>query len=141
MSLLQQFMAKHQDDVTLVYKHFPLIGIHAEAMPAAKAAWAAGQQGKFWEYHEALFAHQDQLGEVFYQATAKTLNLDLKQFDRDRDNAEARIQQDIVLGQKIGIAGTPFFVMNGEPFSGVSSIDELEQTLMRVSKAGRTQAF
>ena len=98
--ILQQFMAEHQDNVTLIYKHFPLIGIHAEAMPAAKAAWAAGQQGKFWEYQEALFAHQNQLGEALYQATAKTLNLDLKRFDRDRDNAEAPIQQDMALGEK-----------------------------------------
>ncbi len=133
--ILQQFMAKHKDSVTLVYKHFPLIAIHAEAMPAAKASWAAGQQGKFWEYQEALFTHQDKLGEAFYQATAKTLNLDLKRFDRDRNNAEAPIQQDMALGQKIGVSGTPFFIMNGETFSGASSVDALEQTLARVSKA------
>jgi protein-disulfide isomerase len=134
-AILQPFMAKHNAAVTLVYKHFPLISIHTEAMPAAKAAWAAGQQGKFWEYHEALFTHQDQLGEAIYQATAKTLNLDLKRFDRDRDNAEAPIQQDIVLGKKLGLSGTPFFVMNGETFSGVGSVEALEQTLARVSKA------
>jgi protein-disulfide isomerase len=132
--ILQPFMAKHKDIVTLAYKHFPLIGIHAEAMPAAKAAWAAGQQGKFWEYQEALFTHQDQLGEVFYQSTARTLHLDLKRFELDRNNAEAPIQQDMVLGQKLGISGTPFFVMNGETFSGVSSVEALEQILARVSK-------
>ena len=132
--ILQPFMAKHKDVVTLVYKHFPLIGIHAEAMPAAKAAWAAGQQGKFWEYQEALFTHQDQLGEAFYQETAKRLNLDLKRFELDRNSAEAPIQQDMMLGKKLGISGTPFFVMNGETFSGVSSVDALEQILARVSK-------
>lgn len=133
-AILQPFMAKHRDVVTLVYKHFPLTSIHAEAMPAAKAAWAAGQQGKFWEYHDALFTHQDQLGEVFYQATAKALKLDLQRFDRDRTRAEAAIQQDVALGEKLGLSGTPFFVMNGETFPGVSSVDELEQTLARVSQ-------
>lgn len=133
-AILQPFMAKHSDAVTLVYKHFPLTNIHAEAMPAAKAAWAAGRQGKFWEYHDALFTHQERLGEAFYQETANALKLDLKRFDRDRANAETAIQQDIALGQKLGLAGTPFFVMNGEPFSGVSSVEALEQTLAEVSK-------
>ncbi len=130
--ILQQFMAKHSDAVTLVYKHFPLVSIHQEAMPAAKAAWAAGQQGKFWAFHDALFTHQEQLGEAFYQTTAKALNLDLKKFERDRSNAEAAIQQDIQLGEKLGLSGTPFFVMNGETFAGISSVDELETVLARV---------
>ena len=133
-AILQPFMAKHSDAVTLVYKHFPLTSIHAEAMPAAKAAWAAGQQGKFWEYHDALFTHQEQLGEPFYQATATSLKLDLKRFDRDRANAEAAIQQDIDLGKKLGLTGTPFFVMNGETLTGLSSVEDLEQTLAEVSK-------
>ncbi len=54
---LKQLLAKHQNDVTLVYKYLPLAPIHDEALPAAKAAWAANQQGKFWEYHDALFAN------------------------------------------------------------------------------------
>ena len=62
---VKQFMAKHQDQVTLVYKHYPLTRIHQEALAAARAAWAAGQQGKFWPYHDALFANQKQLGEAF----------------------------------------------------------------------------
>lgn len=134
-AILKPFMAKHSDVVTLTYKHFPLTSIHAEAMPAAKAAWAAGQQGKFWAYHDALFTQQEQLGEALYQATAKTLKLDLARFDRDRANAETAIQQDIELGKKLGLSGTPFFVMNGETLTGLSSVDELEEVLGRVSKA------
>ena len=60
---VKQFMAKNQDKVTLAYKHFPLTSIHPQAMPAAKAAWAAQQQGKFWEYYSALFEGQKQLGD------------------------------------------------------------------------------
>ncbi|MGH2414746.1 MAG: DsbA family protein, partial [Microcystaceae cyanobacterium] len=55
---LKQFMAKHKNEVTLVYKHFPLTPIHSQAMPAATAAWAAQQQVKFWEYQDAVFTHQ-----------------------------------------------------------------------------------
>ncbi|NEN95712.1 MAG: thioredoxin domain-containing protein [Moorea sp. SIO3I7] len=74
---MKQFKAIHQDEVALVYKHFPLSSVHHQAMAAAKAAWAAGQQGKFWQYRNALFSHQDQLGEAFYVDVAKNLNFNL----------------------------------------------------------------
>lgn len=131
-------MANHQHEVTLVYKNFPLTAIHHDAMPAAKAAWAAGQQGKFWQYHDALFAQQDKLGEALYVATAKTLNLDLDQFNQTRsgDAASKAIQQDMEIAQMLGIAGTPFFVMNGEAFSGAVQLSEMENILARVGKLG-----
>ena len=135
---LKQFMENHQREVTLVYKNFPLTAIHNDAMPAAKAAWAAGQQGKFWQYHDALFAQQDKLGEALYVATAKTLNLDLEQFNRTRsgDAASKAIQQDMAIAQMLGITGTPFFVMNGEAFSGAVQLSDMENVLARVSKLG-----
>lgn len=129
---LKEFMAKHQDEVTLVYKHFPLTSIHPEAMPAAKAAWAAGQQGKFWEYHDALFSQQDKLGEQFYLNIAQNLNLDLEKFKRDRTNADSVIASDIQLAEKLGISGTPFFLMNGATFSGAVQVSDMEEILARV---------
>lgn len=133
---LKQFMAKHQERVTWVYKFLPLTQIHPEAMPSAKAAWAAGQQGKFWEYHDALFTQQDKLGEPLYVATAKALNLDLKRFDQDRksDSASAAIQKDIDMAEKLGVSGTPFLVMNGEPIPGAAQLADLEGLLAKVSK-------
>lgn len=132
---LKEFMSKHSSQVALVYKHFPLTSIHPEAMPAAKAAWAAGQQGKFWQYHDALFAQQEKLGDGFYIATAKSLGLDVNRFNRDRNSAAATaaIQQDIQMAEKLGVDGTPFFVMNGEPFSGALQVSDLEEILARVS--------
>ncbi|MGL5508913.1 MAG: DsbA family protein, partial [Microcoleaceae cyanobacterium] len=63
---IKEFMAKHADQVTLVFKHLPLVRIHPEAIPASAASWAAQQQGKFWEYHNALFEQQEKLGEELY---------------------------------------------------------------------------
>lgn len=133
---LKQFMATHQNQVTQVYKFLPLTQIHPEAMPSAKAAWAAGQQGKFWEFHDALFTQQDKLGEPLYVATAKALNLDLKKFDQDRNGtaASAAIQKDVEMAQKLGVSGTPFLVMNGEPLSGAAQLSELEALLAKVSQ-------
>ncbi|OKH38159.1 disulfide bond formation protein DsbA [[Phormidium ambiguum] IAM M-71] len=129
---IKEFMAKHQDEVTLVYKHFPLSSIHPEALPAAKASWAAGQQGKFWQYHDALFTQQNKLGEEFYLETAKNLNLDLEKFNSDRQIAEKSITEDMILGESVGISGTPFFIMNGATFSGAVQLTEVENVLARV---------
>lgn len=133
---LKEFLAKNGDRVTLVYKHLPLTSIHAEALPAAKAAWAAGQQGKFWEFHNALFENQAQLGETFYQATAKSLGLDLAKFDRDRASqaAATAIAQDLQMADALNIDGTPFFVINGEAIAGMPELSDLEAALTRAKK-------
>ncbi|HEY9672709.1 MAG TPA: thioredoxin domain-containing protein [Waterburya sp.] len=133
---LKQFMATHQNQVTLVYKFLPLTQIHPEAMSSAKAAWAANKQGKFWQFHDALFENQNKLGEPLYIATAKALNLDLKRFDQDRNSeaATAAIQKDMDMAEQIGVTGTPFLVMNGEFIAGGVQIPNLEATLKQVSK-------
>jgi protein-disulfide isomerase len=130
---LKQLLAKHQNDVTLVYKHLPLTTIHDQALSAAKAAWAANQQGKFWEYNDALFSNQKQLGEALYLDTAKSLHLDLEKFKSDafgvNNLAEKAIEKDILLAEKLGIDGTPFFVMNSQNFSGVVELSNIEKIL------------
>ncbi len=133
---LKQFMTTRQNQVTLVYKHLPLTQIHPEAMPSAKAAWAAGQQGKFWEFHDALFENQQKLGEPLYVATAKALNLDLKRFDQDRNGqaASAAIQKDVEMAEKLGVTGTPFVLMNDQVISSGVELDNLEAALKQVSK-------
>ncbi len=131
---LKEFMAKNKDKVTLVYKHFPLTQIHPEALPAARAAWAANKQGKFWEYHDALFANQPKLSEAFYIETATSLKLDLKKFDADRKLADNFIVEDFKLGRKVGVDGTPTFIMNGEVVTGAASLADLEKALAKVKK-------
>ena len=130
---VKQFLAKHQE-VTLVYKHFPLTQIHPEALPAATAAWAANKQGKFWEYHDALFANQAKLGEIFYLETANNLKLDIKKFTADRKIAEAEIVKDFQLGRKLGIEGTPTFIINGESISGAATVADFEKVLTQITK-------
>ncbi len=131
---VKQFMAKHNDKVTLVYKYFPLTQIHPEALPAARAAWAANKQGKFWEYHDALFANQAKLGEAFYLETATNLKLNLSKFNADRKIADDFIVEDFKQGRKLGIDGTPTFIMNGEVLSGATSLADFEKALAQVTK-------
>ncbi|WP_193195620.1 DsbA family protein [Nostoc sp. MG11] len=125
---LKQLLA-HQDNVKLVYKNLPLTAIHSNALPAATAAWAANQQGKFWEYHDALFTNQKQLAEALYLDIAKNLNLDLTKFERDRTLATPAIEKDIQLAEKLGVSGTPFLIMNSPGYSGVVQLSDIESIL------------
>jgi protein-disulfide isomerase len=130
---LKQLLTKHQGEIKLVFKHYPLTSIHDNALSAAKAAWAAQQQGKFWEYHDALFTQQDKLGEDLYLEAAKKLNLDLEQFDRDRnsDAANTAIQNDMRQAQRLGISGTPVFLLEGDKFAGAVQLADVERILDR----------
>ena len=134
---IDEFMAKYGDIVTLTYKHLPLTSIHPEALPAAKAAQAAGEQGKFWEYHSALFERQAELGEELYVTIAEELGLDREKFDRDRQSSavETAISQDLKLAEDLDLKGTPVFFLNEETLTGALELSELEAALERVSAA------
>ncbi|NET01315.1 MAG: thioredoxin domain-containing protein [Sphaerospermopsis sp. SIO1G1] len=126
---LENLLEKYGDKFTLVYKNFPLYQIHPQALPAAKAAYAAQKQGKFWEYHDALFTNQKKLSEGLYLEVAENLDLDLEQFQRDRNLADAAIQKDLELANKIGLSGTPSFIISGENIIGPVNLSEIENIL------------
>ncbi len=131
---LKTFMDAHGQDVTLVYKHLPLAQIHPQAVPAAEASWAADQQGKFWEFHDALFDNQRQLNDAFYIKTAEDLDLDIEKFNQDRASEAAKqaVEADLRLARDLGLEGTPFFLMNGIPLNGAQPLEKFEETLAQV---------
>ena len=133
---MKDFTAKH-DDVLYVYKQLPLESIHPEAMPAAKAAWAAGQQDRFWLYHDGLFAYQNKLGEDYYVELAEQVGLDVEQFNRDRTSPEAAaaIEKDIQLARDLDLRGTPTFVMNELLIPGGAPPEFFDQAVEK-AKAG-----
>lgn len=102
-----------------VYKHFPL-EFHPKAKPAAYASYAAGKQGKFWEFTAAIWPRQNYLSDQMLTDIAKELKLDMKKFDADRTSAAAKqlVENDIADGKQVGVQGTPFFLINGQPLSG-----------------------
>jgi len=135
---VRSFVDRHADEVTLVYKHLPLSDIHPEAQNAARAAYAANKQHKFWEYHDALFARQQELSAQTYREIAKSLHLDLKKFESDQNSPDslARVLQDSALGQSLGIGGTPAFLLGREPFSGALPLSAMEEILARAKQNG-----
>jgi protein-disulfide isomerase len=133
---LKQF-SQHHPEVQMVYKHLPLTQIHDQAMPAAKAAWAAGKQGKFWEYHDQLFVNQQILSDSLYQMIAQDLHLDLDRFNHDRASkaATASIEADLKWADELGATGTPFYVLVGPTDTQLlagASLNDLEQAIEQV---------
>ena len=129
--VVQKFMAAHGDEVALVYKHLPLGEMHPQATNAALAAWAAQQQGKFWEFHDQMFSAQDRLSDAFYVTIANSLALDVARFDKDRasDAAKAAVQRDLDLAKQLNIQATPQFLMNSHPITGAAPLEEFEKEL------------
>ncbi|ASC70941.1 Na(+)/H(+) antiporter NhaA 2 [Halomicronema hongdechloris C2206] len=139
---VDRFLAEHEEDVLFVYKHLPLIRIHPEAVPAAKAAWAAGQQGQFWPYHDALFSNQERLGDTLYVELAETLGLDQEQFERDRNSpeAEAAIARDLALADELQINSTPTFIMGDILIPGAVPAEFFAEALERIQTYNEAQS-
>jgi protein-disulfide isomerase len=133
---LKAFVEQHGKEVTFVYKNFPLTQIHPQALPAARAAWAAGRQGQFWAYHDALFANQARLGEPLYGEIANKLKLDLPRFDRDRNGPASlqAIQKEVDQAEALGLQGTPTVVMDRQFLPGAVTAEVLEQQLAELSR-------
>lgn len=108
-------LEKNPDTVKIVLKNLPL-GMHQFADPAARAALAAGEQGKFWEFHDALFA-QPALNDKAIEDIGVKLGLKMDQFKSDMASPKIRqrVDQDMMDAQKAGVTGTPTIFVNGHP--------------------------
>lgn len=108
------------DELRFVFRNFPLADVHPHAEHAAEAAESAAAQGSFWEMHDMLFEHQDQLDDSALVSYAEELELDAEQLARDvEDEAyDARIREDFRSGVRSGVNGTPSFFINGARYDG-----------------------
>lgn len=100
-------------EVNLVYRHFPLNSIHPQAQKAAEASVCAGNQGKFWEYHDTLFENQAALDIASLKSYASKLGLDTAKFNKCLDGGEAasKVSKDLASATAAGGQGTPYFVL------------------------------
>jgi cyclophilin family peptidyl-prolyl cis-trans isomerase len=136
--VLAQLKVDFPEDVRIIYRHFPLASIHDKALLAAQAAEAAGLQDKFWEMHEFLYANAPEWSELSvaeFQAylieNTESLGLDADQFEVDLTSQEivAFAENTWQLGQQMGLPGTPFFVINDNPYNGPLDSASVEATL------------
>jgi len=116
---IQQLKKEYGDNLTVIFKDFPL-PMHHSSEKAAEASRCAGQQGKFWEYHDVLF-YSKQIEVDALKEHARVLKLDGDRFDTCLDSgAEAgAVKKDLEEAKGLGLTGTPSFFVNGHFFSGV----------------------
>lgn len=112
--VVDELVTKYSNKLFFVYRHFPLAK-HEFAKPAAMAAEAAGQQGKFWEMGKLLFANQDRFSAAPWGSLADELKLDRVKFDAalNSQNLKAKIDRDETTAIRLGLPGTPSFFLNG----------------------------
>jgi protein-disulfide isomerase len=114
--IVDEVMKAYPDKVNFVMKQFPLRQIHPNADPAARAALAAGKQGKFWEMHDELYVNSRTLTPETMKGLAEKLGLDVAKWEADMESDELKKQVDaeLALGQSVNVRGTPTFFINGK---------------------------
>ena len=128
---LKNLLAKYEGRVSLSYRDLPLRDIHPQAQMAAEASRCAGEQGKFWEYHDLLFENPNKLNREGLVEQARSLKLDEKQFDSclSSDKYKTQIEEDRQAGLRAGVNGTPGFFINGNMVSGNQPQDSFERVI------------
>lgn len=118
-------------ELRYVFRHLPLADVHPHAELAARAAVAAGYQDRFWEMHDLMFAHQDELEFEDLAGYAAELGLDIERFLRDLDDerAGARVRADISSAEASGARGTPTFFVGGLRHTGAFDAHSLALAL------------
>lgn len=106
---------KYPQTLKIAFKNLPLTSIHKMAMPAALAALAANNQGKFWEMHDAIFAMKAKITADKLNEAAREIGLDLEKFNADRNSEELRkkLAKDMEDAKAVQVSGTPTLFLNG----------------------------
>ncbi|MEE9383826.1 MAG: thioredoxin domain-containing protein [Nannocystaceae bacterium] len=124
---VHQVQEKYGDKVRLVFRQFPL-SFHANAHGASQAALAAHQQGKFWQYHDLLFANQSALTREDLEKYAEQLNLNMGPFRKalDSETYKEAVDGDLELGKLVAVNGTPTIFLNGKRVGNVLDFATLQ---------------
>lgn len=136
-SALARLLDAFPNDVRHVWKDFPLPE-HGQALPAAMAARCAARQGKFWEYHDALFQRQGDLGPDLYPVIASDLGLDFSAFSRcvEEEQTRSAVEQSVVDGQLVSVTRVPTLWLNDQRFDETLTFDDL-RALVEVELGSR----
>ena len=131
-----------------MWKHLPL-DIHKDAPAAHLASVAAQQQGKFWEFHDKLFANQRAIKVDNLKQYAQELGLDMSRFDKDMADAKIKklVDTDMAEAAAMGLTGTPGFFVNGrylrgaKPFEDFAKLINAELTRLKIPVPAEAQAL
>ena len=122
---------QYGDKIRFVFRDFPLYNIHPNAIPAAESANCAGEQDKYWEYHDLLFAGGKPLGRDTYLAYAQQLGIEQSAFEKciaDRRHQQ-EVEGDLQYASNLGVQSTPTFFINGLAIVGAQPFEVFEQII------------
>lgn len=135
--IIDEVKNTYKDDITFVFRHFPLTQIHPNAQAAHRAAEAASNQGKFFEMHDLLYINQQlwqdsKQAQTIFEGYAEQLELNMDQFRADAasEAANAKISADVDSGKQLGVTGTPTIFINGEKLEQTPrSLEEFKKVI------------
>lgn len=134
--MLKQLKSEYGDNLSLVYRHFPLRNIHPNADAAAQAAEAAGLQSKFWEMADMIFEGQSEWGKSenateIFKEYATRLGLDIQKFtdDFDSEKIKEKIEKNYQEARSLNLPGTPSFFLNGKQITNPSSYEGFKKLI------------
>jgi protein-disulfide isomerase len=148
--ILQDVLPKYKDNLTFIFRNFPLTTIHPNALAAATAAEAAGLQGKYYEYHDTLYENQANWQDAavserttLFQNYAKQLGLDVNKFNSDLSSSQVtdKINRDRSSASQFKVSSTPTLILDGQTLDQNTTFDKdkLSQALNdEFKKAGLT---
>jgi len=127
---LKQVVQSYGNNVRVLHKNLPLPN-HPQSFKAAQAAFCAGEQGKFWPYHDFLFEHASDLSENVLRESATEAGVDLKGFNACLDSEASRnaVMKDLQEARQAGIFSTPTFVINGRALRGARSLEDFKAVI------------
>jgi protein-disulfide isomerase len=136
-----QLLSKYGDQLKIVWIDYPIDQLHPQARQAHEAARCAGDQGKFWEYHKALYTGAPKAGDQL-KTVAQQVGLDITSFDACLSSGkhQAAVQKDVDQGKRLAVTGTPTFFVNGRPLIGAQPLDAfirvIDDEVPRASSSG-----
>jgi protein-disulfide isomerase len=145
LPVVEELLRDYPGQIRLAFKHFPL-DFHANARLAHQAALAAGEQGRFWEMHDAIFANQQNMKREDFMRHANLLGLDMPRFIAalDSEAAKTAVDADRQEGARLGVSGTPTFFINGRRLVGAQPAAEfkkiIEEELQNASKQKQAES-
>jgi Na+/H+ antiporter NhaA len=140
--VVRELLDSFGTELRYVWRHLPLNDVHPNAQMAAEAAEAAASQGAFWEMHDKLLVHQDQLMPPDLGRYAEEIGLDVESFwdELGRREHAPRVADDVATADASGVAGTPTFFINGRRHQGAYNIETLTEAVRRAKRRAGIRA-
>jgi protein-disulfide isomerase len=128
---LTQLLARYDKQLRVVHRDFPINDLHPQAWKAHEAARCANDEGKFWSYHDKLYANAPKASPETLKSYAEEVGLNVAAFERCLNSGKyaSAVHNDVVEATHLGITGTPFFFINGRSISGVQTFQRFAEII------------